>query len=444
MSTVVWKRAAMLACGLAFVVPLGYMLYRFEVGLTRLLVRPSNPMAARRSQEGRSAVTPMPGAAATPAKTAEDRKRLHALDVARGITIAGMILVSPLANFPATYPQLLHSRWHGLTLAELGFPVFLFIVGITTDFSIASRRARNISDSAIVAHVLKRSVPLFLLGLVGTGFPDYDLAKIRIPGVLQRIAITYFVAALIALRAGTRGRMVAGAALLLGYWLAMTIVPVPATGALGFHVLDRPEATLAAWVDRTLLGDHLWSETRTWDPEGILSTLPAIGSVLFGTIAGAWLRRRIALTDRVVALLAVGVMATALGIVWGWIFPISKVLWTSSYVMATAGIAALGLGTCFWLIDLRRSSWWTPPFVAFGVNPLAAYIGSIAVDGLLGSWLVISEQGSEIPARRAIYDAVFASWLDPRNASLAYGAAYLLLWFPFVWWLYRRGTRVRL
>jgi predicted acyltransferase len=385
----------------------------------------------------------MPGAAATPAKTAEDRKRLHALDVARGITIAGTILVSPLASFPATYPQLLHSRWHGLTLAELGFPVFLFIVGITTDFSIASRRARNVSDSAIVAHVLERSVPLFLLGLIGTGFPDYDLATIRVPGVLQRIAITYFVAALIALRAGARGRMVAGAALLLGYWLAMTIVPVPGTGTIGFHVLDRPEATLAAWVDRALLGDHLWSETRTWDPEGILSTLPAIGSVLFGTVAGAWLRRRIALTDRVVALLAVGVMATALGIVWGWIFPISKVLWTSSYVTATAGIAALGLGACLWLIDLRRCSWWTPPFVAFGVNPLAAYIGSIAVDGLLGSWLV-SVQGREIPARRAIYDALFASWLDPRNASLAYGAAYLLLWFPFVWWLYRRGTRVRL
>jgi len=381
-------------------------------------------------------------AATTPAAAPEDRTRLLALDTFRGGAIAGVILATAVSSFPAAYAHLLHSPWEGLTVADLGLPFFLFIVGITTDFAVASRRTAGVPDGDIVLYALKRAALLFVIGILGAALPEFDVSTIRIPGVLQRIAVTYFVALLIALRTGVRGRTIASATLLIGYWLGMTLIPVPGSGATGMEALSRPDVTLAAWLDRTIFGAHLWAETGTWDPEGLLSTIPAVATVLLGTVAGAWLRQKNPIIERCAGLMAMGVLVAVLGMAWSWSFPVIKGIWTSSFTLVTAGLAALLLGTCLWLIDIRRVRGWTAPFVAFGVNPLTAYVGAVVVHGVL-SGVTIMVGGARVSLREAIYGELFASWMEPRAASLAYGLAYVLLWLGIVWWLYRRGVRLR-
>lgn len=396
------------------------------------------PLKLRRAR-GSARVTE---ASSTPAAAPEDRARLYALDVFRGGAIAGVILINTVGTFPEFHPHLGHSAWEGLTVADVGFPFFLFIVGVTADFAMTKRRAAGATKGYLVRYALIRAAILFAIGLIGSAVPDLDMSALRIPGVLQRIAVTYFLGSMIALYTGTRGRMIAATALLIGYWAIMTVIPVPGTGTIGMHTLDRPEATLAAWVDKTVLGGHIWSETVTWDPEGILSTIPAVATVLMGTMAGAWLRRREPIAGRAAGLMAIGTLTTVAGAVWSFAFPVIKGIWTSSFALISAGLAALILGACLWVIDMRRVTWWTPPFIALGVNPLAIYIGSSLVDDLL-EWATVSAGGSRVQARNTIYEALLESWLDPRNASLAYGLLYLLIWVAVAWWLYRRGIRIR-
>jgi predicted acyltransferase len=250
--------------------------------------------------------------------------------------------------------------------------------------------------------------------------------------------VAYIAAALLTLRTSARTQLVIVAALLLGYWAVMTLVPVPGSGALGAVALAAPDGSLAAWLDRALLGDHLWRVSKTWDPEGILSTVPAIGTTILGVFAGRWIAAPRPLMERIAALFAVASIAMVAGLMWNWSFPINKNLWTSSYVLFTAGMAGVAIATCIWLIDVKRNTRWTKPFVIFGVNPILAFVGSGMMARLMASIIKVDRDGQTVSLQRAIYDAAFASWLAPMNASLLYAVCFVLLWLAILAALYKK------
>ncbi len=392
------------------------------------------------------------------------RERLLSLDVFRGLTVAAMLLVNNPGTWSAIYPPLRHAAWHGWTPTDLIFPFFLFIVGITTVLSLEARRARGAPDGELRRQVLRRAATIFLLGLALSYFPFFTWGAVsgmenpsfldrvldrplhtRMLGVLQRIALAYAAGGLIVIWLRPRAQLVAAGALLLGYWAVMTLLPVPESGVMGWRTLGEPSGTMAAWLDRLLLdwgewGNHLYGGTRTWDPEGVLSTVPAIGTVLLGAWAGRMLGDRRPLAERLNALFAVGVLAMMLGLIWGWDFPINKGLWTSSYVVFTAGMAAVSLAAISWLVDVRGWRGWTYPFVVYGVNPIVAFVGSGLMARLIYSVITVPADGAgRQPLQRWIFETVFASWAPQMFASLLFALAFVALWFMILAVLHRRG-----
>jgi predicted acyltransferase len=388
-------------------------------------------------------------------------QRLLALDVFRGITIAGMLIVNNPGSWSAIYPPLEHAPWNGWTLTDLIFPFFLFIVGITTSISMSARRGRGASDRDLVVQILRRGLIIIALGLLLNAFPFYWWGKIdgnpdptifermayrihylRYFGVLQRIGIVYIAAALLALRTTLKQQVAIAASILVGYWLAMTLLPIPGTGMIGGVVLDQPDKTLAAYFDRLIIGEnHIWRSTKTWDPEGPLSTFPAIVTAMFGIFAGRWISRHRTGQDSLkwlATFFAMGSCATVIGLMWSWVFPINKNLWTSSYVVFTAGLATLTLGICIWLIDVRAIRWWTRPFVIFGMNPIVAFVGSGVMARITDSLIRFDRGGSKVSLHSVIYERWFASWLAPRNASLVYALIFVLFWLGILTMMHRR------
>ena len=361
------------------------------------------------------------------------------LDAFRGLTIAGMILVNNPGSWSNVYPPLLHAPWHGWTPTDLIFPFFLFIVGVAIPFSFAKRLDRGDSRRDLWAHVLKRSVLIVAIGLFMAGFPNFDLSAIRFPGVLQRIGVVYLFAAFAYLFLGTRGRIAVAGVLLLGYWGLMTLVPVP-----GFGTGDlSPDGNLAAYLDRLLMDGHLWSQSRTWDPEGLLSSLPAVATALLGIATGEWLRSDRARPVKARGLLIVGVAAVVTGSAWHVWFPINKNLWTSSYVVFTAGAALWALAACYWVIDVRGRRTWSRPFVVYGRNALAVFVAS----GLLAKMLVRTQvgrpDGSAVSLYTWIYETMFLPWASPVNASLAFALATILFWWVALWLLDRKKIYIK-
>lgn len=392
------------------------------------------------------------------------RERLVALDVFRGLTVAGMLLVNNPGTWGAIYPPLEHAAWHGWTPTDLIFPFFLFIVGITTHLSLTARRARGASTSALVRQVLRRGALIFLCGLFLSWFPGFTytpipdlpdasawdlvvhrLAHVRTLGVLQRIGLAYTIGALLTLWLGWRQQVVALAVILFGYWALMTLVPVPGEGQIGLALLDEPSRVLSAWVDRTVLGvPHLWVGSVTWDPEGLLSTIPSAGTVLLGALmARVIAERERPLGDRLSTLFAAGCLAMVVGLCWGWVFPINKALWTSSYVVFTGGMAAVCLATCFWVIDVQQVRWWTRPFVVYGMNPLVAFLGSGLMARAIGGIITWPTATGSISLQQRVYQSAFASWLEPRNASLLYALAFVGFWYVVLLVMYKRGIVVK-
>ena len=395
------------------------------------------------------------------------RERLLSLDVFRGMTVAGMLLVNNPGSWGAIYPPLEHAEWHGWTPTDLIFPFFLFIVGITTHLSLSTRRARGDDEGAIVRQILRRGALIFLFGLILNAFPFYQwgppaswgfageprpadpgawdriawrFEHLRIMGVLQRIGLAYILSALLTLRTTLRQQAATIAALLLGYWLAMTVLPVPDSGYLGALVLDRPGATLDAWLDRVLLTPkHLWvGGGGLRDPEGLLSTIPAACTAMLGVIAGRWIGTARPIHERLSGLFSAGALAMMGGLMWHWVFPINKSLWTSSYVLFTAGMACVALATCMWLIDVHRVTGWTKPFVIYGVNPMIAFLGSGLMARYIYSMQKVEYQGRSTALETAIYQSAFASWLSPKTASLAFALTFVLVWLGILTVLYRR------
>jgi predicted acyltransferase len=400
----------------------------------------------------------------TVAPTSPKRERLVSLDVFRGITIAGMLLVNNPGTWSAIYPPLEHAPWNGWTPTDVIFPFFLFIVGITTHISITSRRERGDDDAALVKQILRRGGLIFLLGFLMSLFPFYQWGTIdgmanpsildriivrwehvRILGVLQRIGLVYIAAGLLSLRTTLKQQVVIVAALLYGYWFAMTLIPVSGTfnGVPGTYIgavlLNTPSETLAAHLDRAILGlNHIWSGSVTYDPEGPFSTIPAIGTAILGIFAGRWILQRRPLIERIAGLFAIGSLAMVVGMMWNWVFPINKNLWTSSYVVFTAGMACVTLATIMWIVDLQNIRQWTKPWVIYGMNPIVAFVGSGVLARCIYTLWTVDYNGQPTPMETVIYNDVFASWLEPRNASLAMAMVTVLFWFAVLAVMYRR------
>ena len=390
---------------------------------------------------------------------APPRERLLSLDVFRGLTVAGMLLVNDPGTWSAIFPPLEHAEWNGWTPTDLIFPFFLFIVGITTHLSLSARRARGDDDRALVKQILRRGIIIYLLGFAMAMFPFYQwgiiqslpavtpwdrivyrIEHVRLLGVLPRIAIVYVCAALLTLKTSLKQQIIIIASLLYGYWFAMTLIPVPGEHEIGALLLHTHDRTLAAYFDRLILGtNHTWTGSVTFDPEGPMSTIPAIATSMLGVIAGTWIaRKEKSLLDRISGLFAAGSLAMVIGLIWNWSFPINKNLWTSSYVMFTAGMAAVTLATIMWIVDHYQVKWWTKPFVVYGVNPIVAFVGSGVIARLIYTLWRVTYQGKSVALQDAIYQSVFLTWLPARVASLAFAITYVLLWYGILLVLYQR------
>ena len=401
---------------------------------------------------------------AVSAPASAPRERLLSLDVFRGLTIAGMLLVNDPGSWEHIYPPLEHAPWNGWTPTDLIFPFFLFIAGITTHLSLSARRARGDDERAIRDQIIRRGLLIFLFGFLVNGFPYFtwgDVAGVadpsvlqrvsdrllhwRIMGVLQRIGVAYLCAALLTLRTTLRQQIFIISGLLFGYWFVMTVLPVPGEGTIGALLLDFPARTMAAWSDRLLLdwsrwglGNHLWVSSKTWDPEGVLSTIPAIGTAMLGNLAGRLIGERTPLSERLAGLSAAGALAMMSGLIWNWSFPINKSLWTSSYVLFTAGLATLSLATIMWIVDFQKSRRWTTPFVIYGLNPMVAFVGSGVMARCIYSIFKVTVGGQRVSLEEGIYETVFASWLSPINASLAFALTFVGFWYCVLYYLYKR------
>lgn len=360
-------------------------------------------------------------------------ERLLSLDVFRGLTVAAMLLVNNPGTWSAVYDPLEHAAWHGWTPTDLIFPFFLFIVGVSMAFSLVVRRERGDAPAPLFGKAARRSVILIGLGLLLAAFPYYtlDLANLRLPGVLQRIGLAFLLASAIVLFASARAQAAVAGVLLLGYWGAMALVPVPGYGAGDLS----KEGNFAAYVDRTVLGtNHLWASAKTWDPEGLMSTLPAVATVLLGVFVGRWMRSARPASERLVGLFLAGNAAVVAGLVWDAAFPINKNLWTSSYVLFTGGLAMHGLAVCYWMVDVRGWRRWAMPFAWFGMNAIFAFF----LSGVMGRLLyLVKVDGRTI--KDVIFAAAFDSWLPAHDASLLFALCFVALWTAIVWAMHRRG-----
>ena len=380
-----------------------------------------------------------------------------------------MTIVNNPGDWGHIYAPLEHAAWNGCTPTDLVFPFFLFIVGVSVSL--------NAGQIVPVTKIISRTLSLLLLGwflsffakihvgdwtgvsslivrLAATGlvtvifFTDYarklyvllalfilslvlafggfdDFANVRLPGVLPRIALVYAVLASLQGRVAARGLVFISLLFLISYWAIMIFVPVPGIGAGNLH-----EGTnLAAYVDNYLLPGHLWSVTKTWDPEGILSTIPAFATGIMGMLAGLYFRTQ----TRLLAM--AGLFCIVLGAVWDLYFPINKALWTSSFVLYTAGWAIVLLCLLYWLVDVQQFKAWTKPFVIFGVNPMLVFFFSGIIPRALN---MVEIEGIGLSA--FLQDFLFASRItDPYLASLAGALCYLLIWYMILQFFYRRG-----
>jgi predicted acyltransferase len=360
--------------------------------------------------------------------------RLVSLDVFRGLTMAAMVIVNNPGDWGNVYAPLLHAPWHGWTPTDLIFPFFLFIVGVSITLS---------SKSASPWAILRRGALIFGLGLFLAGYPRFDWTRWRIPGVLQRIALCYVAAAFTfrAVQGDFRRRATIlsaiAVALALLYYALMVLVPVPGGSAGDLSA----EGNLGAWLDRTLMGGHLWRPA--WDPEGLLSTMPAIATTLLGVVAGLWLRTRHVETVKVRWLVIAGVAGIAAGYAWHPLFPINKNLWTSSYVLFTAGAASLLLALCYWAIDVRGWRRWTTPFVILGVNAITLFVGSALLVKTMIWIRVAGPSGDPVALSRWVYLSWFVPLASPKNASLLFALANLALLFGILAWMYRQRIFLR-
>lgn len=380
------------------------------------------------------------GQAAPGADQAPQKKRLASLDAFRGLTIALMIVVNCPGDINNVFGFLSHSAWNGWTFADTVFPSFLFIVGVSVVYSFAKRESNGPSESSIEYRILKRTIVLFLLGFFLNIFPSFHLAHARIPGVLQRIAVCYFFTSIIVLKSGLRGRILWLIGLLGSYWLMMRFVPVPGVGT---GVLE-PGANFAAWVDAQILDGHMWSfYDSTWDPEGIISTIPAIATTLFGVLTAQWLKSSHTEGQKVAGMLVMGIFLIALGLVLDHWLPINKNLWTSTFSIFMAGLALLCLGFFHWFIDVEGFLGWARPLVILGLNPITVYVLSEVVDTTLRSLDLSIAKGHTMSCQLFLFNTFCIPLADAKIASMLYALGILMAMLLVAWIMWRRRIFIK-
>ncbi len=362
------------------------------------------------------------------------KKRLLSLDVLRGATVAAMILVNNPGDWGHIYPPLEHSVWNGCTPTDLIFPLFLFMVGVSIVYAMESKKADTANHTKMLLTAARRAVILIAISLITQLLFHPGLATLRFPGVLQRIALVFFVCTVLYIKTSQRTRDWIFALCLIGYYVLMCFVPVPGHGPANLE----PETNLGAWVDRVVFTEnHLWSQSRTWDPEGLLGTIPAIATGLFGIRAGSWIKRAdVNDGNKVSWLFAWGFIAFVAGMAWGLFFPINKALWTSSFVLYAGGLATICLAFCYWMIDVNGRQRFTSFFIPFGVNAITAYVLSNYIPHYLGMLKFKSNDG--------LYQVLFTRWLSPINASLAMGLFWVILIWFVMWILWRRRILIKI
>ncbi|PLK46200.1 acyltransferase family protein [Emticicia sp. TH156] len=416
------------------------------------------------------------------------KQRLTSLDVFRGMTIMLMTIVNNPGDWGHIYPPLEHAEWHGCTPTDLVFPFFLFIVGVSTVLSMPVKRF----DGVVFGRIITRTLRIFLLGLflnfyskihigelagvslmlvrlgltaiitiallgeynrqrqfvVATAlfllmiilaFVAEDFSTVRIPGVLQRIALVYLIVSVFYATTETPVHIAVALVCLLGYWALMSLVPVPGIGEANFE----KGTNLAAWLDNVLLPGHLWSVSKTWDPEGILSTIPAIATGIAGVLTGKMLTTvRFTSEKKALYLLLAGLSGVGIGLLWNMVFPINKALWTSSFVFYTSGWALITLAILYYIVDVLAVNFWTKPFVIFGVNPMVVFFFSGIVPRAFDAIKIPlnGKAANDYPGLISwLYDYNIASlFSEPKNASLAGALIYLLIWYVMLLYFYRR------
>lgn len=414
------------------------------------------------------------------------KERLISLDVFRGFTILLMTIVNNPGSWAAIYPPLAHAEWHGCTPTDLVFPFFIFIMGSAIPFAMPTKQF----DYLVFNKIIVRSLRIFCLGLFLNYFSRIELLglegisllllrlmitfavayallgnfslkiktylvfgifaillilafsqieafrDVRIPGVLQRIGIVYFFAALLYLKTNLKTQLLVAASILLGYWFAMGFIPVPGFGAANFE----KGTNLAAWLDNLVLEGHLWSYSKTWDPEGILSTLPAIATGIFGMFIGQVLNLQIPKVEIIKKTAIIGIALLITGLLWSIVFPINKSLWTSSYVLYTAGIATICLTLLYWIIDVLNYNKWIKLFLIWGVNPMIVFFFSGIIPRVLSTIKIQNPEiaTEEINLQSYIYNYnIVPLFSNPLDASLTYALVYAVFWSIILWVFYK-------
>lgn len=349
-----------------------------------------------------------------------------------------MILVNNPGSWSFVYAPLRHAQWHGWTPTDLIFPFFLFIVGVSITLSFSKRINESTVSSALYVKIIRRTLVLLAVGYFLRVFPAFSFESLRIPGVLQRIALCYFFASLLFLKVRPKGRLVFTLFLLAAYWAVMRFVPVPGYGA---GVLEF-EGNLCGFIDTKLLAGHLYK--TTFDPEGILSTFPAIATALLGTLTGDWLLSKRDQWSKMRGLFAAGIIFVIMGLLLHPLFPINKQLWTSTFVIFSAGAAWIVLGLCYGINDVLGQKKWASPFLVFGTNAIAAYAGSTMMVKLIALIKVPVHGGELVFLRSFIYNKFLVPWAGPLAGSLVYPIILLLIWLAILFPLYQKKIFIKI
>jgi predicted acyltransferase len=366
--------------------------------------------------------------------------RLLYLDIYRGLMVAGMIIVDNPGSDEHAYWPIMHAKWNGWTPADFIFPSFLFLVGISLVYSFDKRRHGGESNNQILWHVFKRSLILIAIGLFVNASPIYglDVHTWRFEGVTQRIALCYFFAAILELWTGRRGQIVAFLGCLLGYWVLLRFVPVPGAGVPSRDIpfMDQMQ-NLPAWLDRRLFMGHLYDGTR--DPEGIIHTIPAIGTTLIGVLTGHLLKSKRSTSQLIGGMVFLGILGILAGEIWNRWFPINKNLWTSSFVLFSGGFCLLFLSLLYWVTEVKR--WrgkWTMPILVFGMNAIAGFVADSLIYGPGYTFTGRAANGTTVSWHEAAQSHLEAAGLSVANASLIYSFGGMLTCWIMLWVLWRK------
>ncbi|MHA4809421.1 acyltransferase family protein [Flavitalea flava] len=359
----------------------------------------------------------------------EKGSRLLALDIFRGLTIATMITVNDPGIEERSYAPLLHAKWNGITPTDFVFPSFIFMVGASVALSYSRQLAKNVPKTQMIRKILRRALTLFVLGVFLSILPSFDFSIYRIPGVLQRISIVYCACSFLFLYTGWKTQVKLAAIILIGYCMVMTLIPVP---GYGYPILE-PGKNLAAWLDAIVIPGRFWQ--GSWDPEGVLSTFPAIVTGINGMLVGHLFLSNKSSERKVIWLFFTGFISFALANGWNWFFPINKNLWTSSFVLYTTGLACMILASLYFLVDILGYKRWSKFAVIYGSNAIAAYLVAEVFDDLL-SWKWGGKEG--VSAKTHIIDTFLKTGISPELLSFFYAISFCLLCFIPICILYKK------